>query len=90
VLLTVQPGETAANRRPGLLLAVDDDGPGIPPDKVASILQRGVRGDERVHGHGIGLAIVQDLVKGYRGELQVSRSEELGGARFLVTMPPGL
>ncbi|ALN63038.1 HAMP domain protein [Lysobacter antibioticus] len=90
VLLTVQSGETAANRRPGLLLAVDDDGPGIPPEKIASILQRGVRGDERVHGHGIGLAIVQDLVRGYRGTLDVIPSEELGGARFEVKLPPGL
>jgi len=90
VLLTVQPGETAPNRRPGLLIAVDDDGPGIPPEKVALILQRGVRGDERVHGHGIGLAIVQDLVRGYRGTLDVQASQELGGARFEVKLPPGL
>ncbi|ALN59682.1 MULTISPECIES: ATP-binding protein [Lysobacter] len=90
VLLTVKPGETAAQRRPGLLLAVDDDGPGIPAEKVAKILQRGVRGDERVHGHGIGLAIVQDLVRGYRGTLDVTASEELGGTRFEVKLPPGL
>ncbi|WP_119717167.1 ATP-binding protein [Cognatilysobacter tabacisoli] len=90
VLLTVRPGESMPNRRPGLLIAVDDDGPGIPPEKVALILQRGVRGDERVQGHGIGLAIVQDLVRGYRGTLDVSASEELGGARFEVRLPPGL
>ena len=29
----------------------------------------GVGGDERVQGHGIGLSIVQDLIKDYRGEL---------------------
>lgn len=90
VLLTVQPGEPADHRRPGLLLAVDDDGPGIPPEKVALILQRGVRGDERVQGHGIGLAIVQDLVRSYRGTLEVLPSPELGGARFEVRLPPGL
>ena len=90
VLLTVQPGATAPNRRPGLLLAVDDDGPGIAPEKVAQMLQRGVRGDERVQGHGIGLAIVQDIVRGYRGTLEVRKSAELGGARFEVTLPPGL
>jgi two-component system sensor histidine kinase PhoQ len=73
-----------------LLLAVDDDGPGIAPERVAALLQRGVRGDERVQGHGIGLAIVQDIVRGYRGELDVKRSEELGGARFEVRLPPGL
>ncbi len=90
VLLTARPGESAPGRRPGLLLAVDDDGPGIPPEQVAVVLQRGVRGDERVHGHGIGLAIVQDMVRSYRGELDVSRSRELGGARFEVRLPPGL
>lgn len=90
VLLTAQPGPVSGTRRAGLVLAVDDDGPGIAPDDVAKVLQRGVRGDERVQGHGIGLSIVQDLVKSYRGELQVNRSEELGGARFEVTLPPGL
>ena len=54
------------------------------------MLQRGVRGDERVQGHGIGLAIVQDLVRGYRGTLDVQPSQELGGARFEVQLPPGL
>ncbi len=90
VLLTVRHGDALPNRRPGLMLAVEDDGPGIPPEKVALILQRGVRGDERVHGHGIGLAIVQDLVRGYRGTLDVQPSQELGGARFEVQLPPGL
>jgi two-component system sensor histidine kinase PhoQ len=90
VLLTVKAGESAPNRRPGLLIAVDDDGPGIAPEKVALVLQRGVRGDERVQGHGIGLAIVQDIVRGYRGSLDVRTSEELGGARFEVQLPPRL
>lgn len=90
VLLTVKRGEVAPNRRPGLLIAVDDDGPGIAPDKVALVLQRGVRGDERVQGHGIGLAIVQDIISGYRGTLDVGTSEELGGARFEVRLPPRL
>ncbi len=90
VLLTASPGEQVGTRRPGLVLSVEDDGPGIPLEEVSKILQRGVRGDERVHGHGIGLSIVQDLVKGYRGELQVTRSDELGGACFEVVLPPGL
>jgi two-component system sensor histidine kinase PhoQ len=49
-----------------------------------------VRGDERVQGHGIGLATVLDVVRSYRGTLDVSRSKELGGARFEVVLPPGL
>lgn len=90
VLLTAKPTQTEGNRRAGLMLSVEDDGPGIAEEDVARILQRGVRGDERVQGHGIGLAIVQDLVRGYRGELHVARSQELGGARFEVDLPQGL
>src|SRR3546814_11273346 len=60
VLLSVRNGADAPNRRPGLVLSVEDDGPGIPPEKVAVVLQRGVRGDERVQGHGIGLSIVPE------------------------------
>jgi two-component system sensor histidine kinase PhoQ len=90
VLLTARAGAPAPNRRPGLVLVVEDDGPGIPVDRIALVLQRGVRGDERVQGHGIGLAIVQDIVRSYRGELNVGESDELGGASFEVVLPPGL
>jgi two-component system, OmpR family, sensor histidine kinase PhoQ len=90
VLLTASAGEAQPNRRPGLVLAVEDDGPGIPEDRIAHVLQRGVRGDERVQGHGIGLAIVQDIVRSYRGSLNVAAAQELGGARFEVKLPPGL
>jgi len=90
VLLTVHGDAAGPNRRPGLLLTVEDDGPGIPPDQVDRLLQRGVRGDERVQGHGIGLSIVQNIVRSYHGELNVDVSKELGGARFSVRIPPGL
>jgi two-component system sensor histidine kinase PhoQ len=57
---------------------------------VERLLQRGVRGDERVQGHGIGLDIVQDIVRAYRGELSVERSDELGGARFVLRFSPSV
>ena len=90
VLLTAHSEAVRPNRRPGLLLTVEDDGPGIPPEQVERLLQRGVRGDERVQGHGIGLSIVQNIVRSYHGELTVDISKELGGARFLIRIPPGL
>ncbi len=86
VLLTVQE-VTVEGQRNRLLIAVDDDGPGIPQAQVAALLQRGVRGDERVQGHGIGLSIVQDILQSYAGEMQVTRSQELGGARFELRLP---
>lgn len=90
VLLSVQVEPAPANRRAGVSIAVEDDGPGIPAEQVERLLQRGVRGDERVQGHGIGLSIVQDIVAAYRGELKVERSPELGGARFAVRFPPAV
>ena len=82
VLLTAHIVPSA--RRAGMELVVEDDGPGIEQEKVEHLLQRGVRGDERVQGHGIGLAIVQDILKAYRGELEVTHSPSLGGARFAM------
>ena len=90
VLLSTRSEAAPSNRRPGLLLTVEDDGPGIPPEQVERLLQRGVRGDERVQGHGIGLSIVQEIVRSYHGDLNVDASAELGGARFSVRIPPGL
>jgi two-component system sensor histidine kinase PhoQ len=84
VLVSARPLPQAGSRRPGLEIVVEDDGAGIPEDQVEHLLQRGVRGDERVQGHGIGLAIVEDLIRAYRGELIVSRSEALGGAQFCI------
>jgi two-component system, OmpR family, sensor histidine kinase PhoQ len=80
--------QSGRQQRPGMLLSVEDDGPGIDDDKIEKVLQRGVRGDERVQGHGIGLSIVQDIVRAYNGELIVDRSPEFGGARFSVQLPP--
>ena len=89
VLLVVKTQSASGRQRPGLRLSVEDDGPGIAADKIDKVLQRGVRGDERVQGHGIGLSIVQDIVHAYNGGLVVDRSPEFGGARFSVTLPPG-
>ena len=84
VLLSAHALPATLGRRAGMELVVEDDGPGIPEDDVEHLLQRGVRGDERVQGHGIGLAIVQDILRAYKGELSVTRSEALGGTRFAV------
>jgi two-component system sensor histidine kinase PhoQ len=86
VLLIVKTQPSSGRQRPGLRLSVEDDGPGIAEDKIDKVLQRGVRGDERVQGHGIGLSIVQDIVHAYQGELVVDRSPEFGGARFSVRL----
>src|SRR6185312_2301171 len=86
VLLTVKTEPAVGHQSAALHLSVEDDGPGIAADQLEKVLQRGVRGDERVQGHGIGLSIVQDIVHAYHGKLVVDRSPEFGGARFSVTI----
>lgn len=67
-----------------LFIHVADDGPGVAQPDV--ILKRGVRADEQVPGHGIGLAMIGDIVHAYGGELVIGRST-LGGALFSVRLP---
>lgn len=69
-----------------LTLAVDDDGSGIAPEDVQRVLERGVRADEAVPGHGIGLAVVRDIVAAYDGQLEIGKSA-LGGARVTIVLP---
>jgi signal transduction histidine kinase len=67
-------------------LVVEDDGPGIGPEQVAEALMRGGRLDEAGSGHGLGLAIANDLVDATRGEITLLRSE-LGGLKVTVAWP---
>jgi two-component system sensor histidine kinase PhoQ len=69
----------------GISLQVEDNGPGIAGDQREQLLQRGVRGDERVEGHGLGLAIVLEIVSAYQGEIAITPGD-LGGARVSVTL----
>jgi len=77
----VEPG----NWRRGVRLAVEDDGPGIDASRHDDILQRGVRDDSRVPGHGIGLAVVSEIVASYGGTVDIERSP-LGGAGISMTL----
>ena len=72
--------------RPGLQLRIEDDGPGIDESQWEALLQRGSRGDEQVEGHGLGLAIVLELVTAYGGEVSIGHSK-IGGAEILVSIP---
>jgi two-component system sensor histidine kinase PhoQ len=75
-----------AGTRERLVITVEDDGPGIPEADRPRVLQRGVRADETVPGHGLGLAMVRETIGLYGGQLEVDDSP-LGGARFTLRLP---
>ena len=72
----------------GLVLRVRDDGPGFPAGLADRLTERGVRGDQRVPGHGVGLAIVADIVAAYEGTLSLGAAPG-GGAEVRVHLPGG-
>jgi two-component system sensor histidine kinase PhoQ len=79
----VQAHNGSAGRE--FVLRVEDDGPGIPPDQVERVRERGVRADATTPGHGLGIAVVQEMAELYGGDLVISRST-LGGAAVEVRL----
>ena len=71
---------------PMLTITVDDDGPGLPPEKRDQVLKRGERLDEAVPGSGLGLNIVGETAEIYGGELRLSESDQKG-LRAEITLP---
>lgn len=78
--------DAQAGPRQRLSVVVEDDGSGISEENRARVGQRGVRTDESVPGHGLGLAMVHDTVELYGGSLNIDTSP-LGGARFSLRLP---
>jgi len=78
---------TVSEQHDALVMGIEDDGIGIQESEITKILERGVRADTYKNGHGVGLAIVRDLVESYQGTLQISHSTVLGGAKFTLSFP---
>jgi two-component system sensor histidine kinase PhoQ len=69
-----------------LIIVVADDGPGIEPGRADELTRRGVRADETVPGHGIGLAVVRETVELYRGSFTLGSSAVLGGSEIRIEL----
>jgi signal transduction histidine kinase len=69
-----------------IVIAIDDDGPGIKSSMREAVLRRGVRADEAAQGSGLGLAIVRDLAEIHGGSISLEESP-MGGARARLTLP---
>lgn len=82
-------GARIAVRREGESLIVEDNGIGFDPEQVESIFKPFSRlpGSEGFAGTGIGLAIVERIVRRHGGTIRAEARAE-GGARFLIELPP--
>ncbi|OZB15554.1 MAG: hypothetical protein B7X58_06355 [Marinobacter sp. 34-60-7] len=69
-----------------LHLCVRDDGAGVDATTLPQLGTRGLRLDEQTPGHGLGLAIVSEIVACYRGRIRFSASEQ-GGLTVEISLP---
>src|SRR5690606_26150169 len=83
ILTLADPGATAES----LEASVEDDGPGADAAVLERLGTAGLRSDEGRPGHGLGLAIVADIIAQYGGSAHYGRSEALGGLRVDVRLP---
>lgn len=86
VTISVQQKSVRAGERAGLVISVEDDGPGLTAEERASVLVRGKRLDENKPGSGLGLAIVADLAGLYGGSLELEPAAA-GGLRARLRLP---
>ncbi|WP_428241918.1 sensor histidine kinase [Gynuella sp.] len=65
---------------------IEDDGRGVSESDLQMITNRGIRLDESISGHGLGLSMCHDIVNGYSGKMTFSVSSH-GGLKVEVFMP---
>jgi two-component system osmolarity sensor histidine kinase EnvZ len=80
----------AGRRRRAVEITVDDDGPGIPPDRREDVFRPFFRLEQSRNpatgGVGLGLSIARDVVRNHGGEL-ILEDAPGGGLRARVWLP---
>jgi signal transduction histidine kinase len=85
VVVTAAPDPALASAgRNFLRLTVEDDGPGLPPEKRSEALKRGRRLDESKPGSGLGLSIVAETAAMYQGSITLGEARPGGLSAELV------
>jgi len=65
---------------------IQDDGPGVSPDQLARLGQRGMRLDESIEGSGLGLSIAADILEAFGGDIKF-RMRQPHGLQVVVALP---
>mgnify|MGYP000002784085 CR=1 FL=1 len=86
VRIVARRSAASGTRSATLNIDINDDGPGLADDMKTRVLERGVRADQSMPGHGLGLAMVQDTVVLYRGELLLNNRLD-GGLMVRLSLP---
>ena len=83
-------GRVTVTVRPGALLTVDDEGPGIAPEHLDRVFERFWRAPGApAEGTGLGLAIARWIAERHGGSIHAENRSPGPGARFVVRIPPG-
>ncbi len=93
--VTVTLSRLTSPRGPAVRFTVEDEGPGIPPDKLEKIFQRFYTdrpvGAKFGNNSGLGLSIVRQITETHRGAVWAENrmtDGKITGARFIVDLPP--
>ncbi|MDD9175389.1 ATP-binding protein [Aliivibrio sp. S2TY2] len=72
-------------RSEGFNIHVENDGDPLPQDKIESVFQRGIRADEKNPGTGIGLAVCEEIISSYNGQIWFHTQD--AGSRLEIFLP---
>ena len=86
----VRAAQVSRGRKTEVQITIEDRGPGIPDDELPHIFEPFYRGahavGQQIHGNGLGLSLVQRIVRAHGGSVAV-RSRESGGMAFTIVLP---
>lgn len=88
------PGSTitilAGTDERNVVVAINDEGPGIPPDMREKVFEKFVRlGDVKSDGMGLGLAIARGIVEAQGGTIEIRDGDNKRGTKVVLTLPVG-
>jgi len=81
---------TLAQDKRQAIITIDDNGPGIAPDRLDAMFEPFTRGDDsrslETGGAGLGLSIARTIIVAHGGQITLENRQE-GGLRVTVTLP---